>query len=352
MAQINKNPYVSTNHNSKIVDYEIIFGWTEEDRAMQRKLQSFIPPKVFDAHAHLHNTAYMPEGINMFRRFGTADAERFLRDQKEIYGERKIRGLLLPTPSVVFNGSPELRKQMNDWLSDELRKVPDCVGAVYVMPDDTKEEIEAMLINPQIRGFKCYHQAAKTDGPTWDARIDQYLPESAWQVADERGMTITLHMVRPEALADDANKAYILEMTARYPNAKLILAHCARGFASWTTIETVRQLKGIPNIYYDMAAICDAATMGELIRQAGVDRVMWGSDYCIDHIHAKPVNVGNSFCWLYRHEMAEGMNFPVCMTVWESLFAFYQASLLLDLSREEIARIFYDNACELFGIKD
>ena len=352
MAEIAKSPYAASACTERVMDYEYTFGWTDADRELLEKLQSFIPDKVFDAHAHLHKTEYMPQGNNMFQGFGTADMERLLRDQKELYGDRKFRGLILATPSALFNERQDLRREMNAWMNEELYKAPDCVGTIYVMPGDSKENIEAMITNPQIRGFKCYHQSAQIDGPTWLARPWEYLPETAWQVAQERGMSITIHMVRPNALADPENMAYFKQMCAKYPNAKLILAHCARGFASWTTIEAVREMKGIPNLYYDMAAICDPATMFELIRQAGCDHVMWGSDYFIDRAHGKPINAGGSFQWLYQHEIPESVQFPSCKTVLESLFAFYQASLMLDLSKEQIQQVFYDTGCALFGLKD
>ncbi len=351
-SKTNQTAYVAFTADERIMDFEFTYGWTDEDRALQERLQEFIPDKVFDAHAHLHNVKYMPEGNNLFQSFGTAGAERFLADQKDLYGNRKVRALLLPTPSLLFNDEPELRREMCAWMDQELRKAPDCVGALYVMPQDTVEDIEAMLTNPQIRGFKCYHQSAKTAGPTWFAEVGEYLPESAWQVANERGMSITIHMVKPDALSDKKNMAYYKEMTAKYPNAKLILAHCARGFASWTTIEAVRELKGVPNIYYDMAAICDAAVMAEVIRQAGPDHVMWGSDYCIDRCHATYVNTGESFRWLYKHELPEGVNFPICKMVLESLFSFQKASLLLDLSKDDIYQIFYRTGCQLFGLEE
>lgn len=348
----NMNAYKASAANSRVMDYEYTFGWTDEDRALLEKLQSFIPRRVFDAHAHLHKLEYMPKVDGVFQSYGTADMERFLADQKELYGDRKVRGLILPSPSVIFNDFPELRYEMNAWINEELYKAPDCVGAIYVIPGDTVEQIEAMITNPQIRGLKCCHQTAQTDGPTWLADVEQYLPESAWQVANKSGMSITVHMVKPNALADEKNMAYFCEMTAKYPNAKLILAHCARGFASWTTIETVRQLKGIPNVYYDMAAITDAATIFEVIRQAGPDRVMWGSDYCIDRAHGKAVNCGDTFRWLYKHAIPEGLQLPVCKTVLESLFSFKQASLMLDLTADEVEQIFYRTACQLYGLEE
>ena len=50
-------------------------------------------------------------------------------------------------------------------------------------------------------------------------------------------------------------------------------------------IEAIEKMKGIPNHYYDMAAICDPSTMCQLIRVAGCDQVMWGTDYFIDRAH-------------------------------------------------------------------
>jgi len=348
----NQTAYVAFTSDERIMNFEFPYGWTKEDRALLERLQDFIPDKIFDAHAHLHNTKYMPKGNTLFQSFGTADMTRLLADQKELYGDRKFRGLILPTPSLLFNDTPKMRLEMNAWMNEELYKAPDCVGAIHIVPDDTVEDIEAMLTNPQMRGFKCYHQNAKTSGPTWFSEVGEYLPESAWQVANERSMSITIHMVRPNALSDEKNLTYFSEMTKKYPNAKLILAHCARGFASWTTIEAIREMKGIPNLYYDMAAICDASTMFEVIRQAGPDHVMWGTDYCIDRCHATHLNTGETFRWLYQHELPEGVNFPICKMVLESLFSFKKASLMLDLTRSEIEQIFYRTGCQLFGLEE
>ena len=182
--------------------------------------------------------------------------------------------------------------------------------------------------------------------------INEFLPESAWAVADHLGLTITVHLARMQALSDPDNLRQILNHTARYPNAKLILAHCARGFSAWTTIETVRQLKGIPNLYYDMAAISEPATMYEVIRQAGADKVMWGSDYCIDRVRGRAFSCGLTFAWLYEYDLPkEGIHMPMSLVCLESLFAFYQASLMLDLTKQQIEDIFYNNAIRLLGLE-
>ena len=42
---------------------------------------------------------------------------------------------------------------------------------------------------------------------------------------------------------------------------------------------------------------------------------------------------------------------PMSLVCLECLFAFYQTSVMLDLTREQIADIFYNNAIRLFGLE-
>ena len=59
-----------------MVDY---YSLSEKDRQILEKLQSFIPEKIFDAHAHLHALWHVPEEPNLFSDYGVADAKAFLR---------------------------------------------------------------------------------------------------------------------------------------------------------------------------------------------------------------------------------------------------------------------------------
>ena len=51
------------------------------------------------------------------------------------------------------------------------------------------------------------------------------------------GLLIMLHMVLDRAIADERNQQYIREHCVRYPNARLVLAHAARGFCGAHTVE-------------------------------------------------------------------------------------------------------------------
>jgi glutamate-1-semialdehyde 2,1-aminomutase len=209
-------------------------------------------------------------------------------------------------------------------------------------------------VHPHIRGFKCYHLVAGKQ-PAWQAGIGEYLPESAWQIAQEKEMCITLHMVRDRALADPGNRAYIRQMAQKYPRATLILAHAARGFAAWTTVESVAELADLENVWFDLSAICESPPMMAILKHCGVRRVLWGSDFPISMARGKAISLGDGFYWIYKQDLEHfKAATPIRATLVgiENLMAVQQACMLLDLGRQAVDDIFYNNAMRLFRLTD
>ena len=129
-----------------------------------------------------------------------------------------------------------------------------------------------------IGGFKCYHcYSARAD--TQQSYIDEFLPDWTWQVADERGWFIMLHIVRDPALDDPENQRQIREKCERFPNAQLILAHAARGFHGPNTTRSIASLRGLSNVWFDTSAICEAEPMVAILDEFGPRRLLYGSDF-------------------------------------------------------------------------
>lgn len=331
-----------------------------EDKKMLKLLDDFLPEKIFDMHMHIGSAQVSPDqwapGSINAEAGDEVTMDTYLRDVGPFFpNAKKIRANMILFPSKTMADPTSGNRDAGTALVvRELQKHPECVGEIMVCAADTVADIEKQLIHPQIRGFKCYHITA--DKPqTWQCGIGEYLPDSAWQVANERGMCITLHMVRDQALADAGNRSYILEMSDRYPNAKLILAHAARSFASWTAFETVRELADHPNVYFDLSAVCEPTAFYEILRTCGHKRVFWGSDYPVSAYRGKCVSIGSTFLWLYREQLemcSSKTNFSPCLVGTENLLATRMACKMLDLDREAVADIFYNNAMELFGLQD
>ena len=324
------------------------------------KLKEFVPGRIFDAHAHLYDVAYLPEMAtpgSIYAEYGpVADRAGYERHQGALYaGIEKLRLNVVSVPDGSMSDRPNgHRARCNEFLASHLESNPCDVGAAIVLPDDTDEDIKNLLVHPNIRGLKCYHVMAGRK-PTWQADIDEYLPESAWRVADEYGLCVTLHMVKDAALADPANNRIIREKAKKYPNAKLILAHAARGFAAWTVLEGVKGLSEFPNVYFDVSAICEPMPICAVLKESGPEKVLWGSDFPVSMIRGKCISIGAGFLWLETPLLEKQNSLTpenVVFVGMENLSALKQACEILDLGRADVEDIFYNNAMRLFGLSD
>ncbi len=322
--------------------------YNEHDFEAIKILNSFLPDKIFDAHAHLFNTKLTPSLQASIEHELNLDLEKYIEEMSLVLcNPKKLRLNIIGYPDAKGNIT-----KTDEFLIDQLNKDPDNVGEIIVTPTDTVDTLEKRIaLHPNIRGFKCYHSfAPKSD--TFQCEIGEYLPECAWEVANKHKMVITLHMVKDLALADEGNQKYILEMAKKYPDATLILAHAARSFAAWTAIENVDKISHLENVWFDFSAVCESPAMFAIIKKAGLSRCMWGSDYMVCRARGKAISLADSFYWIYQRDL-DNFSSKTTLNSWliatENLMATRQACILADLKEKAIEDLFYNNAAKLFG---
>lgn len=318
--------------------------YSKYDLEAAKILDDFLPEKMFDAHSHVSHFSY--------GAIGQATIDGFKKAFAPLVGNRLLRANAISVPDKFIFGEGE-RDRADAFLKSELDAHPDCVGEILVMPTDTPEEIERRLIHKNVIGLKCYHLFANRE-KTFDAAIGEYLPESAWEVANKHKLAITLHMVRDTALADPDNLSYIQTMAKKYPDAVLILAHAARAFAAWTAIETVEKIAHLENVWYDFGAVCESPAIMQIIKKVGIKRCMWGTDYNICQLAGKAISIADQFYWINENDLASfAATSPTTFHSWlistETLMAHRQACQILDLSRKDVEDLFYENANTLFS---
>lgn len=314
--------------------------YNEYDLEAAKVLDDFLPDKLFDIHMHISHLQTGPRA--------QCDFDNYYNDMKTLIGQRELKANALVYPVTKLK-EPAERVKSVEFLTTQLDKYRGNVGEIMVFPQDTTDDIKKQLIHPNIRGLKCYHLYAERE-KTFDANIEEYLPESAWEVAREKNMFITLHMVKDKALADENNLKYIKAMAKKYPDVVLILAHAARAFASWTAFGTVDELKCFENIWYDFSSICESPAITYILKKIGVKRCMWGTDYPISMFAGKAISLGKSFYWIGEKDLE---NFAASTPVnarhigTEEFMAIREAAALSDLKRNDIEDLFYNNALNL-----
>lgn len=322
----------------------------DSDRELfDRELETFVSARVFDAHAHLYELSqFTGEPPQLCARGPVSVGWDTYQDCiAQIMPRRHVGGLLFgfPNPHV----DPGVA---NDFVAREVRRAPASRAQMVIHPMMDPELIRETVRRERFVGLKCYHFYSAVE-PTFNATLPSYLPEEQVRVAHEEGLTITVHLVRPRALADPANQETIRRYAEGYPNARFILAHAARGFNPHHTVQGIRALSGLGNVWCDTSAVTECGAFEAIVRTLGVDRLLYGSDFPVSHQRGRCVAIGDSFLWLSH----ENTNFsapyaevqPTLVGI-ESLRALKLACMNLNLSDAEVEAIFYGNAAKLFGV--
>lgn len=325
----------------------------ESDMEALKILEQFVPDKVFDAHAHLYDSDFLPGVCSSKEESSVGDVTSYIKSMLPLLGDPsvlKLNAISYPDKSMAdFNG--ENIEKSDRFLFEQLNNCPDAVGEIMVHPKESAEHIESRLVHPSIKGFKCYHLLGGVED-SWNLSVGDYLPEGAWEVANAGKMCITLHMVKDKALADEDNMNYICNMAKRYPDAKLILAHAARSFASWTGVESVEKIVHLENVLFDFSGICESPSVFQIMKKAGVKRCMWGSDYPVSNMRGKAVSLADSFYWIYKDDF-DRFESKTAIKNWlvgiENLMAVRQACIMLELGSKDIEDLFYNNANVIFN---
>ncbi len=328
------------------------FEITEADRRLfDDRIGDFVPPDAFDAHAHWYDLSHIldaqDDGEPMPDPAVGYDA--MLASMTRWMGTRVIKnGLYFPFPKRGLDCVAA-----NQFLAAQLAQHSACRGLMMIRPEDDPDAVEATLLRDRFSGFKVYHVFAAREN-SFQAEQGEFLPRWAWELADRHGLWITMHMVLPQALRDARNATYIREQCLAFPNARLVLAHAARGFNASDTAQAIDQLRGIDNVFFDSSAICEPTAFEAIIRATGTTRLMYGSDFPVSEIRGKAFSIADGFMWGYEHNVGwEGWEHgkPTLVGI-ESLLALQQACQTMCLKDDDLERIFGNNARQLLGVVD
>ena len=326
------------------------FEMSDADRRMfDRKIGDFVPPDAFDAHAHWYDLRHILDVAAEETQIVTPAVgyDAMIASMTRWMGSRVIKqGLFFPFPVRGLDCVAA-----NQFLASQLCERQECRGLMMIRPQDDPDATERALREHRFAGFKVYHVFAERVD-SFQAEQSEFLPEWAWELADRYGLWITMHMVLPRALGDPRNATYIQNHCLKYRNARLVLAHAARGFHAADTADSIDQLRGLDNLFFDSSAICEPTAFEAIIRATGTTRLMYGSDFPVSEIRGKAFSVGDGFMWVYQHNVDwDGWEHggPNLVGI-ESLLALKQACRTMCLKDGDIERIFRTNARQLLGL--
>jgi hypothetical protein len=250
-------------------------------------------------------------------------------------------------------------EKMNEWLRAEALKRK-WYSTVPLDPQATQKELAAWLDKPGVIGVKPYYSMIRRDkrggrDEALSVGIFDFCPHHLLEVLNDRGGWMTLHVPRPERLADPDNIREIKEIRRRYPKMVLVIAHIGRCYAAPYAEEAIPQLADDPGLYFDTSAVLNPATLRLTIRLCGPERLCYGTDNPVFYMRGRRTWRGREYINLTSgdFEFNKGAHEPpeveakYTLYMYEAMKATRDVCEELGVSRQGVEGIFFGNADRL-----
>ncbi|MHB1457775.1 MAG: amidohydrolase family protein [Armatimonadota bacterium] len=321
------------------------------------KLESWLPKRIIDFHVHInlpeHYGAIAPERSELI--WAMEIATSFSWD--EMWEAYKLLFPMQDVEALVFGGVyqevdiPANNEYIRQGIGDSKNKA---YGLMVTRPEwDASVLRDGMAAG--FKGIKPYPDLAP-QGMN-DASIYDFLPHAHLSVMNELGGIIVLHLPKPGRIADPANISELLEISNKYPNIKMVVAHIGRAYCLPTAEKHLDNFKDIPGIYFDIAANLNNDVFRYALDVVGPYRLIFGSDLPVmlmrgvrEHVGGKYINFSDGdYTWNVNRKCAADES-AYTFYIYEELIALKQAVDVAGLGSDAIQQIMYSNAARLLDI--
>lgn len=328
--------------------------YQEVDMTVYREeLKNFLPEKIFDFHVHIWKEHHLVKGFSPVRmkmmpslgisNYAVEDAKKSM---EKLYPGKDC-GML------VF-GNP-VREISIDMMNDYINSVVDeekVFGLLIPTIGDSATEIEEKFFKGRFLGLKPYPDFV-TSKNSRDADILDFATKEQFEVANEYGLIIVLHISKEGRLEDRQNISDIQTCCEKYSNVKLVLAHAGRSYCIDNIEKPIDEIKDIPNLYYDLTMINSAQVIEVLLARVSPKKIIYGTDLPLAELRGRNVCINKNHYFVTKNKYpwaissTQEIEIKATFFAYECIRAVKRAVGRLGLGNETVKDIFYNNAISL-----
>ncbi len=336
-----------------------LFEVTAYDKKVyEEQLRDFLPEKILDVHTHVWLDQFKQRAPEEKRTVSWPDMvalDNSFEDLQETYRlmfpGKDVKALMFSGTNCSEDGSAYLSK---------VSRESGWPALYFSRPEQSAEELEAKIRQGGFLGIKSYLDFSPKYLPVAEIRIFDFFPKHQLKKMDEMGAIVMLHIPRNDRLKDPINLAQISEIKTEFPNVRLIIAHVGRAYVKGDIGNAFETLDQFPDLMYDFCANCSEDAITEVIKHAGVKHVMFGTDMPILRMRCHRIEENGTYINLippglygdpkqdsHLREVSPEEAEKITFFAYEELLAFKRAAEKLNLSRQDIEDIMYNNAVNL-----
>ena len=326
-----------------------------DNQIYEHEFKHFLPEKIFDSHIHLFDRSCLVDGFehsekSCYRRFdGTFTLEQCLEWAEQLLPDQEFHLNSFGHPS--YDSDLDASGAYTGRISDNRRYF----GMALVSPHDSAEAVGDRVEKNKLIGYKPYLNFVDWKEVP-DITIHDMLPEAQMEIAEERGLAITLHIPRPRRLADPVNQEQMVDLCRRYPGVSVVFAHIGRAYYLQNVVGFLDTIADCENAYIDTAMVNHEGVLEHAFTNFPIDRILFGSDAPIAFLRGKSVEINNQYAYLMGDDYEIGTSIFDSRGAVQFSYFFYEqirgiklAAERAGLTAKQIEDLFYHNSIRLFG---
>ena len=326
----------------------------------QEQIEEFLPDVIIDAHVHLWTPNCLAERITperysttMLEMIDGFSAAAMSRVYEELLPGKQVSGVAFGL--AAFEADVE---RVNTYVLSQHQGI----AARLLIPPwrrttDTVEReppnihLDRLVGDGRFAGLKPYPEHAR-HRPLDEVEIGDFITEAQWQVAEERHLTIMLHLPRPHGIGDASNIATLASQLDRCPNARVVLAHVGVPMNFDDLRLALTHLRRYPNLYFDTAMVDDEELIARVIDAVGPSRLLFGTDLPFALVRGRKDRRegGSTLLTQEPYRFGKPAGSRCTYLLYESILAIKRASARVGLSTTDVRSIFVDNARSIFSV--